>query len=82
MKYIMFKAMADGDEYPVIFPGHLNHSDVAKAVERQFRATPVSAGFIQDLVIREAYGESNTLKLKSRGGKDTSEINLFGRVWP
>lgn len=78
MKYIIFKSESLGEEYPVLFPGHLNHSDVARAVTRQFRDLPVSAGQTGETIIREAHGESTTLGIKSRGDVDTNIINRWG----
>lgn len=79
MKYIVFRL--HDEEFPVIFPGHLNHSDVAKAFAGPLSlspAVPISAGFVRGLIVGEATKESSTLKLKSRP-EDTALINLWGR---
>jgi hypothetical protein len=80
MKYIIFEM--DGQEFPVIFAGHLNHRDVAKGFGSQMntaRAVPVSAGFVEDLIVRDAVKESMTLDLKSRP-EDLKLINHWGGV--
>lgn len=79
MKYIVFRL--HDEEFPVIFPGHLNHSDVAKAFKGPLNlsaAVPISAGFCTALEVTSVEKESTTLNLKSRP-EDLGIINLWGR---
>jgi hypothetical protein len=46
----------------LIFPAFIKHIDFAKKFEKE---TIISAGFV-DLKNQQCYGESNSLKLKSR----------------
>jgi hypothetical protein len=85
-KYIMMQDRF-GRKYPVIFPAHLVHSDIAKAIQRgerqsevAARATeyacsqPVNAGFCT-LAVASTHGESETLSLKS-DPEDAQKINV------
>ena len=77
-------------EIPFIFPDNCVHSEVAKYMSRMLRmerpdgrlrdVEPVAAGFIHSLAIGEkgaCHGESETLKLKSRGDQDAALISTF-----
>lgn len=76
-KYIVAEIVSGGVamETPIIFPSFIAHSDIAQ----NFRKV-ISAGFVQfapekdgNCVDVEAYGESVSLKIKSRP-KDTRLI--------
>jgi hypothetical protein len=74
-KYVMWQV---GDQcYPVIFPQELVHEDVARHVHPLFVQmarsmpadtirTPISAGFIEGLLVAATVGESETLRMNSR----------------
>jgi hypothetical protein len=77
-------------EIPFIFPDNCVHSEVAKYMTNMLRRKrpdgrmrdiePVSAGFMHSLSIGEkgaCHGESETLKLKSRGDQDAALISTF-----
>lgn len=84
MKYIVMQTTRKGmvREFPILFPDALTHAVVAAALERHCEeltgARPVSAGFISSTVIDEGcYGESETLRLKSRGAADDQLIAML-----
>ena len=68
-KYVVFEGDL-GIEYPVIFPPYTNHSSI-----RDLSGKAISAGFVifEDGILIP-YGESVTLKLKSRP-KDQKLLN-------
>jgi len=71
-KYVKFED-ATGDEFCIVFPDTLRHVDIAKAITREFHATPVSAGFftaVQDDNDIAPYGKSETLNLESDPKRD------------
>ena len=87
MKYIMLK-VEQGDidrELPIIFPDQFVHEDIFKALVRSTDPSSnliitgvVSAGFINSADIRsKCYGESTTLKKKSRGQEDDNRIKMM-----
>ena len=63
MKYIIVKDRQD-KEYAIIFPEQIIHKDVAR-IHRASDVRVISAGFCQ-LNPAEAWGESDSLKMKSR----------------
>lgn len=71
MKYIMLEDI-EGRKIPIIFPDHIVHADMAKLacnlIARQQKAIvqPIAAGFISIGTDIMTFGESETLKLKSR----------------
>jgi hypothetical protein len=69
MKYIIFKG--HGCYHPVLFADHTTHSQI-----KLEGCTPVSAGFVKfgKLGFPQVYGNSESLKLKSRGEEDESII--------
>lgn len=89
MKYIVLQVLLGNDEIevPIIFPDIMVHADVSEYAQHLFRrkhnlynVNPVSAGFINTLNIGSkdfCYGESETLKLKSRGERDSKLISLY-----
>ena len=54
----------DFDEKLIMFPATINHDEMAKAMERLRFPKILSAGFIDEFM--QCYGESTTLRLKSR----------------
>jgi len=78
-------------ELPFIFPDNCVHSEVAKYMtnmllnerpeDRLREVEAVSGGFINSLVIgggkSSCYGESESMKLKSRGDQDAALISTF-----
>ena len=81
MKYIIFKQL--NEEFPVLFPSIIKHSDMAEALLKEEVLVPmylVSAGFIRGRTYDEqgivCYGDSMTLNLPSRP-QDTSIVNKF-----
>ena len=67
MKYIIFED--DGLEFPVIFPAVAQHNSIIAHSKWGGKLTPVSAGFVAlDFNAKDifAYGDSFSLKLKSR----------------
>lgn len=83
MKYIVLEG-PQGQKLPVIFPNVMVHKDVAEALVMTLGAQstpdnlvwfkPVSAGFV-NLAVSDAYGESETLNMKSDPG-DRLRINV------
>lgn len=81
MKYIILEG-PQGQKLPVIFPNVLVHKDVAEGVIRAMGRQPlmgewfkpISAGFV-NLAVSDAYGESQTLDMKSDPG-DRLRINI------
>jgi hypothetical protein len=71
MKYIMLED-TNGRKIPIIFPDHLVHADMAKAVgsvlarSQKALTMPVGAGFINLGTDISVSGESETLSLQSR----------------
>lgn len=87
MKYIMLK-VEQGEidrELPIIFPDLFVHEDVFKALVRNTSPDSnliitgvASAGFINSADIKsKCYGESTTLKKKSRGQTDDDRIKML-----
>jgi len=82
-KYIMLEHDTEQatSNYPIIFPGHMIHSDVAERVMRVpilnqiHRLQPVSAGFI-NFIASGCSGESESMRLASRP-EDRAIINLM-----
>jgi hypothetical protein len=74
-KYIIFER--DGLEFPVLFPNHfVTHNEI----HGTFSDKPVAAGFWclsigSDNITVSTYGESVSLKLKSRKDLDENLIN-------
>lgn len=82
MKYIVLQVSMFSDmtvEIPIVFPENLVHSVVAEGFigvlqkhypEKVIR--PIAAGFVTSTVFggQHCYGESETLKMSSRGGED------------
>jgi hypothetical protein len=81
VKYIILEG-PQGQRLPVIFPNVLVHKDVAEGVIRAVGRQPpegrwfkpVTAGFV-NLAVSDAYGESETLNMKSDPG-DRVRINV------
>lgn len=75
MKYIVLEQIiGDGlkREIPIIFPNALTHAIVAECMmksEELVGAVPIAAGFL-DIDTENCYGESESLKLQSRGQQD------------
>ena len=71
MKYVVFDG--HNGEQIIIFPKKIQHSVMASDVEESSFGTmyPISGGFI---VNGQCVGESESLRMKSRGGKDTELI--------
>jgi hypothetical protein len=62
-------------EVPILFPSHIGHDEIASMVHRTSPGiSPISAGFVSHN--KECYGESVTMKLKSRK-IDTQIIKLL-----
>jgi hypothetical protein len=77
MKYVVVKTQL-GLEIPILFPELINHSTVQK-FGRDHES--VSAGFcLFDGGKWNAYGESMTLRLKSRPNEDSDLINQYFRM--
>jgi hypothetical protein len=77
VKYIVFETKGRlPRSFPIIFPDDLTHADVAKALlsvcPELAKAFVAGAGFLSctDLHSVECHGESESLKVKSRGAKD------------
>jgi hypothetical protein len=65
-KYIVVTDNPDrGIERFVMFDAGINHNDMAKAMERLRYPHVLAAGFVNEFM--GCYGESMTLRLKSRG---------------
>lgn len=87
MKYIMFECARGTNDglvfnIPIIFPGQLVHREVANALIPKLRTAfsecsicVVSAGDF-NLSTLECSGESDTLRLKSRGQEDSTLIRI------
>ena len=73
VKYIIYR-VAGGTHLPVIFPALLRHDQVASGIHpamlRTFDNVVVVAGGFVDLNRHECYGDSESLKTKSRGRVD------------
>lgn len=71
MKYVVFEGY--NGEQIIIFPKKIQHSVMAADVEKSSYGTmyPISGGFI---VNGECIGESESLRMQSRGDKDTALI--------
>lgn len=78
MKYVMIRR--GHQSFPVIFPEHMVHEDVAQAIitmldaqEGKHKARSIAAG---DCSVREVIcaGSSSTLKMESRGKQDENLI--------
>jgi len=71
MKYVVFSGY-NGDQI-IIFPKKIQHSVMAADVEKSSFGTmyPISGGFISN---GKCVGESESLRMKSRGDEDTALI--------
>lgn len=71
MKYVVFDGYSG--EQIIIFPKKIQHSVMASDVEKSSYGTmrPISGGFI---VNGECVGESESLRMESRGDDDTKLI--------
>ena len=83
MKYIIFEDPI-GEELPIIFPSHVNHSDISTAMVNGYKQAclkPVSAGTvsIDDKGNPYCHGNSFTLNLKSED-RDTRLIKIAFRM--
>lgn len=69
MKYVIFEG--NGLVHPILFGDHTTHLQISVA-----GGTPVSAGFVKfdSMNWPHCYGESESLKLKSRGEMDEDII--------
>lgn len=89
MKYVVIEVKHGDDvrEFPIIFPNILVHSVVAGSViagmqryhDKEATYKAVSAGEISSMTLGErgaCHGESETLKLKSRGDTDAALIKM------
>ena len=79
-KYIIYKDTNDL-EHAVIFDKIVNHSSIKQALKSSFCYALkdedfISAGFVE-LTNLQCYGDSFTLKLKSRGDIDTKVMELL-----
>ena len=78
MKYIIFKQL--NEEFPVLFPSTIKHSDMNKAVKQAcFNPQAVSAGFVMpdyDNDCVRCFGDSMTLNLPARS-QDTQIVNKY-----
>ena len=72
MKYVVFDGY--NGEQIIIFPKKIQHSCFAESIEKLSYGTmyPISGGFIVD---GECVGESESLRMESRGDLDTALIN-------
>jgi hypothetical protein len=93
VKYIIMQTLVRSPndqqrEFPIIFPEALTHAVVAAALERhcpELRGgKPVAAGFLSSLTCASplkdggaCWGDSESLKLKSRGTIDDALINML-----
>lgn len=81
-KYVIVEF--DGFPIPFVFPELPNHCDVAGALEHSHKGGPiVSAGFCwydDENNTWVVYGESTSLKLKSRPEEDVRIFNSAFRV--
>lgn len=88
MKYIVMKVQVKEDfiiEIPFVFPEIIVHANIADfckvLLEKHFPAAesiqPISAGFCSSMAFEDdCYGESETLKLKSRPQEDSALIKM------
>jgi hypothetical protein len=85
-KYIIFQTKNQEVDilYPIIFSGHIVHSDMAASTRHMLQmkygmeAEAISAGFITlNNMDNPCYGESISLKLKSRGQEDSKIISTY-----
>lgn len=79
-KYIMVNDSIR--DIPIIFPGMIVHKDMYEYTVRMFKKYkvtihPVSAGSIRLYPSVYCCGNSETLKLDSRGQEDTDIINYY-----
>ena len=73
LKYIIFGHQ--GEEVPVVFPADIMHKAMMIHDHLNGRAWPVSAGFCEmDSSGVLCFGESESLKLKSRPAEDAAII--------
>lgn len=72
MKYVVFDGY--NGEQIIIFPKKIQHSVMANDVEKSSYGTmrPISGGFISN---GKCVGESESLRMKSRGDLDTALIS-------
>ncbi len=82
MKYIVFKRTWHSfiQELPIIFPIELNHKEVfdsVKNVDGMEGAVLVSAGFLNLLHAPHCFGNSDSLRTKSRGPIDADMIRNY-----
>lgn len=90
MKYIVCRVTLKRRKFldvPVVFPDLMVHSVMYEAIARGlaeqftpaegYRVRPLSAGSLASIDNRfECHGDSTSLKLKSRGSKDTHLLRL------
>jgi hypothetical protein len=71
MKYVVFDGY-DGEQI-IIFPKKIQHSMFASSITKHSHGTmrPISGGFVID---GQCVGESESLRMKSRGDEDTHLI--------
>ena len=75
-KYIIVTDNPDhGIERFIMFDAGINHNDMAKAMERLRFPHVLAAGFVNEFM--DCYGESMTLRLKSRGEEDTYRLHAM-----
>lgn len=77
-KYIIVDSPRYG-EYPIIFPMFIDHSTMA------YSHTVISAGFVHITgddykALSNCFGESTTLKLKSRQEEDSRLVDQLLRI--
>jgi hypothetical protein len=76
-KYVVFAGLEDMPETAVIFPDYVEHRAFARTLS-SLLGNPIAGGFV--IISDEgpiAYGESISLKLKSRGEDDTRLLRCF-----
>lgn len=71
-KYVVIEI--DDIEYPIIFPELLQHGDVVDGLKSRYPYLNVVSGGFIDKEYHTAYGESISLKVKSRPDEDTDLI--------
>ena len=83
MKYIVFRTKDGRQEIPIIFPNHLVHLEVAKAMSKIVGTSRiVAAGEFSSLEIEaNCHGKSSTIGVKSRGKEDERLIAAFDYVF-
>lgn len=90
MKYVILEVSRDGQpmlEVPFVFPDFLVHKEVADSMRLHIcvkhsmdgvvtSVKPVGAGFLASPDFHHCHGESESLKLKSRGKVDDRLISM------